>query len=290
MAKGVGYLREALDRDPGFALAWAELAKTFAKEADMGWVPVSDGYGRAREAVERALAMEPDLAEAHAQMGRMRMLHDRDWRGAEASFAKALAITPGNAMALSGAGALAMNSGRLDEAIELTRRSLEGDPLSASAYMSLGMSLFAADRFAQAEEAFRKALELAPQRGATHAHLALALVAQGQGEEALEEAAREPHEGFRLWAHAMIHHLVGQRKESDAALGRLTGEFADGGAYQIAEVFGTRGESDAAFEWLGRARAMHDGGLAEMKASPRLRSLHADPRWHTFLKEMGFEP
>ena len=288
VAKGVQCLREALERDSKYAIAWAQLAEVLARESDMGWVPIEDGYGRAREAVERALALEPDLAEGHAQIGRIQMLHERDWHRAGGSFARALELAPGNAVALRGAGALAMNSGHLDEAIALTRRSLERDPLSASAYTSLGMSLFAADRFREAEDAFRRALELSPQRGATHAYLALTLAAQGRGDEATREAEREPHDGFRFWALAMVCHVAGRDAEADAALRELTEKFADGGAFQIAEVYGTRGEPDAAFQWLERAYAERDGGLAEMKASPRLRSLHGDPRWRKFLIKVGF--
>jgi tetratricopeptide (TPR) repeat protein len=182
-----------------------------------------------------------------------------------------------------------MNNGRLEEAIELTRRSLERDPLSVAAYIGLGMSLLAAGRFAEAEEAYRKALELAPQRGAMRAYLALTLLAQGRGGEALAEVAREPHDGFRLWALAIVQDAMGHGAESDAAMGEMTQKFAEDGPFQIAEVLGARRQPDAAFEWLERAYAQRDGGLAEMKSSPRLRSLHDDPRWSAFMKKMGFE-
>jgi serine/threonine protein kinase/tetratricopeptide (TPR) repeat protein len=289
IATGILYLQQALERNREFALAWVELALAYLREADMGWVPVADGYRRGREAVERALAVEPDLAEGHAILGRIRMLHDFDWRGAETSHARALELAPGNAVALRSAGTLAMNDGRLEEAIELTRRSLERDPLSVAAYIGLGMSLLAAGRFAEAEEAYRKALELAPQRGAMRAYLALTLLAQGRGGEALAEVAREPHDGFRLWALAIVQDAMGHGAESDAAMGEMTQKFAEDGPFQIAEVLGARRQPDAAFEWLERAYAQRDGGLAEMKSSPRLRSLHDDPRWSAFMKKMGFE-
>ena len=159
-AKGIEYLKKALELDPAFAIAWAELARSYQREADMGWVPVAEGYRRARNTVERALTLEPDLAEGHAQIGWMRMLHDWDWYGAETSFRRALELAPGNALALRGAGALAMNQGRLDEALRLLRRSLEQDPLSAAAYMSLATSLLDAERFSEAEVMCRKARSL----------------------------------------------------------------------------------------------------------------------------------
>ena len=289
LAEGVEYLKEALERDPDYAMAWVKLAAGYAKEADLGWTSVAEGYARSREAVERALRLEPDMPEGDAHLGRIRMLHDWDWRGAQESFARALELAPGNASALRGAGTLAMNTGRLEEAIVLLRRSLERDPLSAAAYVALGMSLLAADRPAEAEAAYRKAIDLSPRRGAGNAHLALALLSQGRGMEALEAAEQEPHPGFRVWALAMAQHALGDREQADRTLRELVEQFADGGSFQIAEVHGARGDVDRAFEWLERAFAQRDGGLAEMKSSPRLRALHEDSRWARLLGKMGLE-
>jgi TolB-like protein/Flp pilus assembly protein TadD len=286
-AKGIGYLKQGLALEPAFALAWAELGRAYAREADQGWAPVAEGYGRAREAVARALALEPDLAEGHSGMGWIQMMYDWDWRGAEASYRRALELAPGNAVVLRQAGALARNLGRLDEAIGLDRRAVEQDPLSAGTYHNLGMALHATDRLAEAEAAYRKALELSPQRAVTRAYLSLVVLAQGRGEEALAEALREPEELWRLWASAIIHHAAGRRAESDAALQEMIAKHDMDSAYQVADVYAVRGEADLAFEWLERAYAQRDPGLTSMKTNPRLRSLHADPRWDVFLRKMG---
>ena len=79
-AKGIAYLKEALALDPAFALAWVELGLAYATETERGWAPAGEGYGRARESLGRALALEPDLAEGHAGMGWIQMVHDWDWR------------------------------------------------------------------------------------------------------------------------------------------------------------------------------------------------------------------
>jgi serine/threonine-protein kinase len=286
LAEGLQDLKEALRRDPESAGAWVALAMGFGTEADMGWVPVAEGYIRSREAVERALELEPDMPEGHAHLGRIRMLHDWDWEGARQSFSRALDLAPGNAAALRGSGALAMSTGRLDEAIAQLRDAVKRDPLTTAAYIALGMSLLAADRASEAEAAYRKALEVAPRRGGSNAPLAMALLAQGRGREALEQAEQESHPGYRLWALAMVHHALGNRDEADRAVHEIEA-FADGGSFQIAEVHGARGEVDDAFAWLERAFAQRDGGVAGVKASVHLRSLHGDPRWSSFLKRMG---
>jgi len=287
--KAIALLEQALEWNPEFALAWAELAWARVREADSGWVSIDEGYGRARAAAEQALRLEPDLAEGHAAMAWIQRAHEWDWRGAETSLQRALDLAPGNALVLRRAGWLAMTRGRLHEAIELNRRALKQDPLSASTCYNFGMVLHAAAHHDEAESIYRKALELAPNRNGTRGLLSLTLLAQGRGEEALSEAMQETDEGFRLYALAIIEAQLNHRAESEDALRRLVAEFADSSAYQIAEVHGARGDLDPAFEWLEHAYAQRDPGLTEMKASPRLRSLHLDPRWSAFLEKLGLE-
>src|SRR5262249_48742254 len=117
VAKGIAYLKEALEMDSEFAQAWAELAGAYAREAGRGWVAAPEGYGQARQAVQRAISLEPDLAEGHSTLGWIRMTHDWDWMGADECYRKALALAPGNATVLGLAGALASILGRHQEAI-----------------------------------------------------------------------------------------------------------------------------------------------------------------------------
>ncbi len=289
LAKAIAYLEQALKQDPNFALAWAELSVAYMRQVGWNLVPAAEGYRRALEAVERSLDLEPDLTDGHAQSAWIKMFYDWDWRGAEVSLARARELAPGNASVLRLAGVLEGIQGRIEEAIALYRRALEQDPLSAAANHSLAFGLHAADRFAEAEAAYRAALELAPQRIATRAHLALTLLAQGRGEEALAEAVREPEEGYRLWAEAIVHHALGHGAESGIALRQLVDSHADLWALQIADVHAAQGAVDAAFEWLERAYAKRDPGLAQVKTSPRLRPLHRNPQWGRFLRKMGFE-
>jgi len=285
-ARGIGYLKQALQIDPEFALAWAVLARAYVTEADAGWVPSVDGVAQGREAATRALALEPDLAEGHAAMGWIRMIYDRDWHAAEASMQRALELAPENADVLNAAGVMAYSLGRLDKAIALYRQAVAQDPLRAAGYNNLGAAFDASDRLAEAEAAYRQALELAPQASGWRTHLALNLRAQGRYDEALAEASRDPHELLRLAAIAIIEHTGGRRAESDAAVQELIAKYQADCAYQAAEVYAARGEADLAYDWLERAYVRLDNGLAEMTNSRALRSLHADPRWDAFLRKM----
>jgi TolB-like protein/tetratricopeptide (TPR) repeat protein len=287
MAKAIDYLKEALALDPQFADAWAELARAHAAGADAGWDPPVEAYERSRVAAKRALELQPDLAEGHVRMGRIQRNYDRDWPGAKASYARALELDPGNAVVLSGAGALAMNLGRFDEAIDLYQRALDRDPLNAGTYHNVGLPLFYTGRLVEAEAALRKALELAPQTVGTRCFLSWTLLAQGRGEEALTTAMQEPEEWIRLWALVALHHGARRAAESDAALQALIEKYADCATFQIAEACALRGEADEAFKWLDRAYALKDSGLSDLKASPRLRSLHEDSRWPPLLEKLG---
>jgi Flp pilus assembly protein TadD len=245
------------------------------------------GLARAREAVARALALEPELAEAHAQMGLIHLFHDWDWRAAEVSLGRALELAPGNAMVLRRLSLLAATFGRLDEAIGLCRRAIAQDPLESSTYNMLGLVLAGADRLAEAEQAHRKTLELTPERAYTHSNLGRLLVAQGRGDEALGEALREPQQWARLEALAIIYHTAGRLAEADAALQELIAKHAERCAFNIAEVYAARRETDLAFKWLDRAYSQRDAGLSELKCHRAFRPLHGDPRWGAFLQRVG---
>jgi serine/threonine protein kinase/Tfp pilus assembly protein PilF len=287
MEKGIEYLKQALELEPEFALAWAELGRAYATKA--GWYTAEGSYRQAREAAERALSLEPDLAEGHLVIAHIQMNYDWDWRGADASYRRALELAPGNAHALRGAGALAGCLGRLEEANELVLRAVEQDPLSPASYQYLGLGLVAAGRFAEAETACRKALELSPQSIFIASGLSLILLAQGRADEALAAAAREPYESMRLYALGIIYHTLGRGTEADEALRELTEKYAVEAAAQIAEVHAARGEIDEAFEWLERAYAQRDAALPGLRLVPSYRSLHGDPRWAAFVRKLGLE-
>jgi TolB-like protein len=284
--KAVGYFEQAIKLDPGYAPAWVGLAATYGFQADAGYLPVREGYRKAREAAERALALDANLAEAHAAMGWIKATYDWDWGEADASYQRALALEPGNAGVVRGAAWLASTLGRLEEALELDRRAIKLDPLSAQAYDSLGSHAYYSGRLEEAIAALKKALELNPERPGTHRILRRVYLAQAHPQEALAEMEREPEPVWRLYGQALAYHALGRKKEADAALAEFVATYHADAAFQIAEVYAFRGEADRAFEWLERAYAQRDGGLTLIKGDPLLKNIERDPRYAAFLKKM----
>ena len=286
-ATAVEVLRQALALEPDHALAWALLGTAHYRQAGFGWAPLAEARERAREARERALAIEPDLVEGHLAMAAARHYDDRDREGAEALLRQVLDLAPGNATALRLAGAIAMHGGRLEEANGLYHRALEHDPLSARTYHSLAWNLHSLGRHLEAVAAYRRALELAPRMVGSRALLSSVLLDLGRGDEALAEAGAEPNEAMRLYAVACVEWSLGHRAEADAPLERLIEHFADEAPSQIAGVYATRGELDQAFEWLDRALRVQDPGLLELRNFPNFRPVRSDPRWGAFLRKAG---
>jgi len=126
-SKGIAYLKEALERDPEFALAWAELSRAYFIEAGLGLAPVAEGLGRAREAAERSLALDPDLAEAHVRLGWAHLHRDLDVRAAEASIARALELAPQRSATRNTLAFVQLARGQGEEALaEALREQDEG--------------------------------------------------------------------------------------------------------------------------------------------------------------------
>ena len=282
LEKAIGYYEQALQIDPNYARAWVGLSAAHSTQADWGYVPVDEGYVKARKEAEKALELDPNLAEAHAQMGWIKMNYDWDWTGADAAYKRALELEPANADVVRGAALLAATLGRFDEAITLDRRAIELDPLRVAAHYNLGIHAYYAGRWEEAEAAFRKALELNPQYPGAHMNLGRIYLAQSKPEEALAEMQKEPEPFWRGQGLALAYHAAGKKKEADAALAEYIEKYQNEVAFQIAEIYAYRGETDKAFEWLERAYKQRDGGLSIMKGDPLLRSLERDPRWPPF--------
>jgi TolB-like protein/DNA-binding winged helix-turn-helix (wHTH) protein/Flp pilus assembly protein TadD len=281
------YYERATQLDPSYALAWAGLSRARNWQANIGLIPAEEGHRLAREAVERALALNPNLAEAHAQMGRIKQQLDFDWAGANTSIQRAIALEPGSPEFVRLAAFSATILGRLDEALPLHRRAVDLDPLNADSWEQLAETEFFMGQLDKAAADLKKAMELSPDVWPGPSLLSQIYVMQGRPQDALPEIELVRPDPIRAFLYSIAYYALGREKESDAALSELIAKYHAGGAYQIAEVYAFRNQSDEAFEWLDRAYAQGDSGLIGTKVDPLLQSLHKDSRYAAFLKKLN---
>ena len=156
------YFERATQLDPSYALAWAWLSRARIWQANEGLIPMEEGRRLSREAVERALSLNPNLAAAHAQMGRIKQQVDYDWAGANASFQRAVALEPGNPEHVGFAALSAADLGRFDEALKLNRQAIDLDPLNADSWEPLARTEFMMGQLDQSAADSKKALEMNP--------------------------------------------------------------------------------------------------------------------------------
>jgi len=284
--KSVAAYQEALRLDPLYARAWAELARAYVRQASWQWDTVQNAYGKAREAIHRALAIDPDQPIAHRMLGYIYWDYDLDRDAAQAEFRKSRELDPSDAGALSALTIVAVAYGRIDEAIELKRRNAEADPLNALMIDDLGSLYLDAGRHEESERTIRRALALDPAYTGGHCNLGMVLIARGQPELALEQMQRESDQVARANCVPMALWALGRTAEADAALRVLIDKYSDVNAYGIAQVFAFERKNDKAFEWLEQAYRHRDTGMTMMKADHLLHGLRSDPRFGALLTRM----
>jgi TolB-like protein/DNA-binding winged helix-turn-helix (wHTH) protein/Tfp pilus assembly protein PilF len=285
--RAASYYERAIQLDPSYALAWVGLSRIRNWQVNIGQIPAEEGHRLAREAIERALALNPNLPEAYVQMGRIKQQVDFDWAGADASFQRAVVLDPDNPETIRMAGFLAAILGRFDEALPLDRRALDLDPLNAHGWEGLGENEFLMGHLDEAAADCKKSLELNPDIWSSRTFLSQIYVMQGRPQDALPEIELIRYDAYRAFLYPIAYYALGRKKESDAALNVFVTKYHTDGAYQIAQVYAFRNQRDEAFDWLDRAFAQRDSGLIETKVDPLFKNLHGDPRFAAFLKKLN---
>jgi tetratricopeptide (TPR) repeat protein len=282
--RAVAAYQKALALDPRFGAAQAALSSARARYADsQGDEALKD---QSIADAERAIALAPQLAEGYSSRGTSRLSFKRDWAGAEADYAKALALEPANPQVQGNYARLMIARGQLPEAIAVLRKAVEIDPLAAGLWGQLGRMLDATGDLPAARAALDRSLEINPDSNTSLFHRGINALLQGRAAEAMPYF-RKAGSGYGGAGRAMAEHSLGNSQAAQRELDAEIAQYAQGAAYQIAEVHAWRGEMDKAFEWLERAYAQNDGGLSFIKADPLMKPVQGDPRFAAFLRKLG---
>jgi serine/threonine-protein kinase len=285
--KAVSFFDQAIQFDPGYALAYAERSEAWTWIRDLGNEKQKDAWSKAASDGERAVAIAPRLAEAHAALGWARFF--AEWRFDEglAELRHAQQLAPWNPTANDLLAPVVVYLGQFEEAQKLAQQAIERDPLAYQARQSLARLLFVQGKLDEAEAAARKAVELQPTAAGSHRWQVFVAIERGDGEAALREAELEPNERYQRFELALAHYARGDRRTADAALAELIDKDRNVMAYQVAEVYAWRGETDHAFEWLQISVDNHDTGLLSLLIDPLMHSLRQDSRYNALLAKVG---
>ena len=282
----LGFYKQALAIDSLYARAWAGLSVTHSNMAGFGYIPMETGYNKALLEAKKALNLDPNLASGYSAIGWIKQYYDWDWNGADSAYQHAISLEPENSGIIGNAAQLSATLGRFNDAINLDRRAIEFDPVSTSARFNLGFHYYYAGRLREAVASFNKELELNPHVPQVRTTLGLVYLFKDNPDSALTLINNETDSFWRTYGLALVNYNLGKKIESDDDLAKIIKEDQFDSAFQIAEIYGYRGETDNAFEWLERAYKQRDSGLAEMKGDPLLTSIEKDPRYLIFLKKM----
>ena len=290
LAKSDALLHEVLEIDPRYTPAWGDLASNFIHKTRAGLLSGQAGFAGTREAAEKALAIDPDYAPAHATLGFVAMYGDNDPAAAARHYQRAVSLDPANLDVLHNVAGFLQNLGRLDEAAALDEALVGRDPVNVNNLYNLGLDQRSNGRFDAAIASFRTVLSVSPGRGLGHFQLAAALMQKGDLTAALAEIEQEKTEMWRMIGLPMVYCAMGRKAEADAALHALIAKYEKDGPYNIAHVYAVCGDADKAFEWLDKAVAYQDPGLSEIVGENLFDKIHSDPRWLPFLRKIGKAP
>ncbi|HJZ80858.1 MAG TPA: protein kinase [Pyrinomonadaceae bacterium] len=292
--KAITFFDQAIEKDPNYALAYSGLADSYAL------LPVYGGAGapqewmpQAKAAAMKALALDDNLAEAHASLGQIMSYYDFDFTGADRQFQRAISLNPNYATAHQWRAENLSTLSRFDEAIAEARRAIELDPMSPIINRIYGDCLVDARRFDEAIEQYRKTIEIDPNFATAHYFMARAYEGKGSYDQAVEEFAKATDvSGFTAADLAKM-------KEAYAKSGRngylqvaldVTLENSKKGyvpAFVAAEIYARLGQKDQAFSYLEKSLQERDFRVALIKVSFEFDSLRSDPRFADLLKRIG---
>ena len=296
--KALNFFRAATDKDPNFAAAFAGIASVFAGLGIMNLAPPAEMWPKAKAALQQALSLDEDLAEAHRGAASLAFWFEWDWDAAGRSFDRVLTLNPGEAMSHGERGWFFLNRRRFDEAIREIKIALDFDPLMPLFYAwSVGIH-WSVGRSDEALLEFAKALEIDPNNGLAYFHGGVACFLEGRLDEAIDVFEK----GRKLfappgWIEAMLgltYLKKGDRKKAERILEEIIEnkkKVKNVSAPSIAWLAGELGKLDLAFEFLDKAYEERDVlmGFVHVYSDIFSPAIAADPRFKALLARMNLD-
>ena len=294
--KSLDYFNRAVSADPSCAEAYTGLAAYYIIEGDEGLMKPAEAWPKARPACVKAAELSPDLGEAYYCLGSIDLYYDWNWSAAEKDLKRALDLVPGDSNGHRDYAGYLRTMGRLDEAIEESRRAREENPLSVSLISALGWTYFYAHRWDDAITQFRQALERDAEYLGAHEGLVKCYQQKGMQKEAIQELETElriADDGELAQsvrdAYGKNGYAAALRTVYSARLEQYL--YASRAMYVsplvLADLYSLLDEKDEAFQWLENAYEERSSKLTDLKIDPDFANLHPDPRFAALVKKIG---
>jgi serine/threonine-protein kinase len=291
--KAAEYFRMAIDRDPGYALAYAGLADAFNLMGVYYILPAKESSGKAKAAVLKALELDDQLAEPHITLAAIYTEDEFEWEKGEEQFKRGIELNPSYATGHQWYGEFLSAMGRSDEALRELRRAQELDPLSPIIPASLGFAYAARGDYEEGLRQVEKALELDPTFPLAIRNRALIYFLQGKQNEAVaqERRAVELTGGGVAYQAYLAYFLAqsGGKEEAEEILRRIQVRSRESHVSPIlfALIYTGFEMRDEAFEWLNRAADERSSGVIYLRMDPTFRTLRSDPRFEELIGRIG---
>jgi serine/threonine protein kinase/tetratricopeptide (TPR) repeat protein len=291
--KAIEYFQQAVDKDPGYALAHTGLADSYVLLGWNSYLPPKDAFPEAKIASMRALQLDPDLGEAHTPLSAVLWLYDWHWPRAEAEFKRSLALSPAHPTASHWYAEYLMTIGRQEEAIATMKSSQELDPLSLIISVAIGRAFYMAHRYDDALDQLRRTVELDPNYPVTHWILGQLLRKMGSYELAIAEGEKgvKLSGGSPIMNGALAQTLAtaGRKNEAIQILDGLTKLSTQKyvAPYFFAGIHIGLGEYERAMEYLEKSHEEHSHWLIYLHIDPSMDALRSNPHFQDLLKRIG---
>jgi serine/threonine-protein kinase len=290
LKKGIAYFRQAVEKDPNYAAAYAGLADCHSVLAGSFGSP--ELYPKARAYAEKALALDGTLAEAHTTLAGVRTDYDWDFPAAEREFKRAIDLNASYPTAHQRYSLFLMKMGRPEDALTEIKRALALDPISLSINTSMGWRFYFARQYEQAIEQLRKTLDMDPNYLGARLFLGQAYTRQGKHAEAIAELnkAVESSRNRALPSLGYAYAVAGEKSKARQVLAELQEMSKQRyiSPVDVASIYTGLGDKEQAFAWLEKGFQRRDHRMTFLKIEPLFEDLHSDSRWNELLRHMNF--
>jgi len=291
---GISQFKQAVEKDPEYALAYAGLADSYTGLTFYNFAAPNETMPKAREAAMNALAMDNTLAEAHVSLAHVKANYDWEWSDAEKEFRRSIELNPDYATAHQWYAIHYLTPmGQWEAAINEMKRALDLEPTSLVMNSFLGATLYFAGRYDDSIEQCRKTIQMDSNFAVAHWHLGLVYQQKGMSEEAIAELQKaiELSGSSPLMIAALGHAYAkaGKRSEANRILDQLKKLSAVSyvSSYELAGIYVALGEKEQAFQLLERAFKERCFHLVNLKVRPEFAPLRSDPRFHDLVRLIG---